>query len=360
MRLASLVTAAVAIVMAATVTLPAPAEAATSNAYEAMPNVIGFGQFSAHAEMYRAQLYFKTTGPGANSTAWTRVVGEIPAAGTMIHPFSTVILEVTTTPVVTAVVHPAIKKTVVVALHHAVKKTLKKTVVVALHHAVKKTLKKTVVVALHHAVKKTLKKTVVVALHHAVKKTLKKTVVVALHHAVKKTLKKTVVVALHHAVKKTLKKTVVVALHHAVKKTLKKTVVVALHHAVKKTLKKTVVVAVRHTGKRPVVKLESVTRQSIKVPSKPVKKKVTSRPALADFRVGVATWYSYVPGRCATWYLPMGTRVNVEDLDNGRVITCVVTDREASHGNRVVDLSETQFSELAPMGVGVVPVRVTW
>jgi hypothetical protein len=263
-RLASLVTAAVAIVMAATVTLPAPAEAATSNAYEAMPNVIGFGQFSAHAEMYRAQLYFKTTGPGANSTAWTRVVGEIPAAGTMIHPFSTVILEVTTTPVVTAVVHPAIKKTVVVALHHAVKKTLKKTVVVA------------------------------------------------------------------------------------------------LHHAVKKTLKKTVVVAVRHTGKRPVVKLESVTRQSIKVPSKPVKKKVTSRPALADFRVGVATWYSYVPGRCATWYLPMGTRVNVEDLDNGRVITCVVTDREASHGNRVVDLSETQFSELAPMGVGVVPVRVTW
>jgi len=231
MRLVSLVTAAVAIVMAATVTLPTPAEAATSNAYEAMPNFVGLGQYSVHAEMYSAQLYYKTTGPGANSPNWTRVVGEIPAAGTMIHPFSTVILEVTTVRVVT-VVHRA--------------------------------------------------------------------------------------------------------------------------------LKKTVVVAARRTGKKPVVKLESVTRQSVKVPTKPGKKKATSRPALADFRVGVATWYSYVPGRCATWYLPMGTRVNVEDLDNGRVISCVVTDREAAHGDRVVDLSETQFAELAPLGVGVVPVRVTW
>src|ERR1019366_7247039 len=146
--------------MAATVTLPAPAEAATSNAYEAMPNVIGFGQFSAHAEMYRAQLYFKTPGPGANSTAWNRVVGEIPAAGTMIHPFSTVILEVTTTPVVTAVVHPAVKKTVVVVVHHVVKKAAKKGVVV--HHVVKKAAKKVVVV--HHVVKKAAKKVVVVAL----------------------------------------------------------------------------------------------------------------------------------------------------------------------------------------------------
>ena len=248
--------------MAATVTLPAPAEAATSNAYEAMPNFIGLGQYSVHAEMYRAQLYFKTTGPGANSTAWTRVVGEIPAVGTMIHPFSTVILEVTTTPVVSAVGHPA-KKTVVVV-------------------------------------------------------------------------------------------------HHVTKKPATKKIVVVVHHVTKKTAKKTVVVAVHRGTKKPVVKLESVTRQSMKKPTTPAKKKVTSRPAVTDFRVGVATWYSYIPGRCASWYLPMGTRINVEDLNTGKVISCVVTDREAARGNRVVDLSETQFSELAPLGVGVVPVRVTW
>jgi len=235
--------------MAATVALPTPAEAQTSNAYEAMPNFVGLGQYSVHAEMYRAQLYFKTTGLGANSPKWNRVVGEIPAAGTMIHPFSTVILEVTT-----------VVATVVV--HHVVKST-------------------------------------------------------------------------------------------------KKTVTVAVHHVVK-SAKKTVTVAVRHPSKKPVVKLESVVRSGIKPPARHVKKKTTARPALADFRVGVATWYSYIPGRCATWYLPMGTRINVEDLDTGKVISCVVTDREAAHGNRVVDLSETQFAQLAPLGVGVVPVRVTW
>jgi len=264
--------------MAATVTLPAPAEAATSNAYEAMPNFIGLGQYSVHAEMYRAQLYFKTTGPGANSTAWTRVVGEIPAVGTMIHPFSTVILEVTTTPVVSAVVHPA-KKTVVVV---------------------------------------------------------------------------------HHVTKKPATKKIVVVVHHVTKKPATKKIVVVVHHVTKKTAKKTVVVAVHRGTKKPVVKLESVTRQSMKKPTTPAKKKVTSRPAVTDFRVGVATWYSYIPGRCASWYLPMGTRINVEDLNTGKVISCVVTDREAARGNRVVDLSETQFSELAPLGVGVVPVRVTW
>jgi len=280
--------------MAATVTLPAPAEAATSNAYEAMPNFIGLGQYSVHAEMYRAQLYFKTTGPGANSTAWTRVVGEIPAVGTMIHPFSTVILEVTTTPVVSAVVHPA-KKTVVVV-----------------------------------------------------------------HHVTKKPATKKIVVVVHHVTKKPATKKIVVVVHHVTKKPATKKIVVVVHHVTKKTAKKTVVVAVHRGTKKPVVKLESVTRQSMKKPTTPAKKKVTSRPAVTDFRVGVATWYSYIPGRCASWYLPMGTRINVEDLNTGKVISCVVTDREAARGNRVVDLSETQFSELAPLGVGVVPVRVTW
>jgi rare lipoprotein A (peptidoglycan hydrolase) len=52
--------------------------------------------------------------------------------------------------------------------------------------------------------------------------------------------------------------------------------------------------------------------------------------------------------------------VTVEDLRNGHTISCVVTDREETRGDRAVDLSETQFAELAPLAVGVVPVRVTW
>ena len=214
-------TGAVAIVMASTLMLPSLAGATTSNAYEPMPNFIGMGHASVFSEMYSAQLYYKTLGPGANSASWTRVVGEIPAAGTMIHPFSTVILYVTTAPAPVAV----------------------------------------------------------------------------------------------------------------------------------------------STAAPPAVKVDAVTRQVAAPPAPPIRKSTTKAVvsgATGALRVGVATWYSYIPGQCATWYLPMGTRVRVEDLSNGRVISCVVTDREAARGRHVVDLSETQFAQLAPLGVGVVPVRVTW
>jgi len=78
------------------------------------------------------------------------------------------------------------------------------------------------------------------------------------------------------------------------------------------------------------------------------------------YRVGIATWYSYIPGHCATWFLPMGTHLTIRDLATGKTIHCIVTDREASHGNRVVDLSETEFSQLAPLAQGVILVRVSW
>ncbi|MHB8379940.1 MAG: PASTA domain-containing protein [Acidimicrobiales bacterium] len=78
------------------------------------------------------------------------------------------------------------------------------------------------------------------------------------------------------------------------------------------------------------------------------------------FKIGVATWYSYFPGRCATWYLPKGTRITVTDLETGKSISCVITDREGQGANRVVDLNETQFAELAPLSQGVISVKVSW
>ncbi|HVB52312.1 MAG TPA: PASTA domain-containing protein [Acidimicrobiales bacterium] len=78
------------------------------------------------------------------------------------------------------------------------------------------------------------------------------------------------------------------------------------------------------------------------------------------YKIGVATWYSYIPGRCATWYLPKGTRITVHDLATGKSITCIISDREDSGSNRVVDLNETQFAELAPLAQGVINVKVTW
>jgi beta-lactam-binding protein with PASTA domain len=78
------------------------------------------------------------------------------------------------------------------------------------------------------------------------------------------------------------------------------------------------------------------------------------------YRIGLATWYSYIPGRCATSYLPNGTRIKVTALATGRSITCVVTDRQGARTGRVADLSETQFAVLAPLWRGVVRVRVSW
>jgi beta-lactam-binding protein with PASTA domain len=87
---------------------------------------------------------------------------------------------------------------------------------------------------------------------------------------------------------------------------------------------------------------------------KPKKKKPVK------YRIGDATWYRYIPGHCATWYLPRGTRITIRDLATGRVVHCIASDREAAHGNRVVDLDTVQFAELAPLAKGVVLVKVSW
>jgi hypothetical protein len=87
---------------------------------------------------------------------------------------------------------------------------------------------------------------------------------------------------------------------------------------------------------------------------------VRHRKKSRDYRIGDATWYRYIPGHCATWYLPRGTRITVRDLATGRVIHCIASDREAAHGDRVVDLDSQQFAELAPLTKGVIVVKVSW
>ena len=119
--------------------------------------------------------------------------------------------------------------------------------------------------------------------------------------------------------------------------------VVALRSTITLTTAPAVAAAVRRTRPAPVVS--------------------HSAPAPVDsshYRVGVATWYSWVPGQCATSYLPKGTRITVEDLDTGVSISCVVTDRQDYSPGRVVDLNETQFAQLTALWRGVVRVKVSW
>jgi beta-lactam-binding protein with PASTA domain len=79
-----------------------------------------------------------------------------------------------------------------------------------------------------------------------------------------------------------------------------------------------------------------------------------------DYRVGTATWYRYIPGQCASWYLPLGTRLVVRDLATGHAVVCLVTDHETAKGDRVVDLSQTQFAQLEPLWRGIIRVKVSW
>lgn len=60
----------------------------------AMPNVVGDDYAQAYAAMKKAVLYFSTTGPGAGTTTWTKVISQSPAAGTMVPYKSTVTLDV--------------------------------------------------------------------------------------------------------------------------------------------------------------------------------------------------------------------------------------------------------------------------
>jgi rare lipoprotein A len=58
--------------------------------------------------------------------------------------------------------------------------------------------------------------------------------------------------------------------------------------------------------------------------------------------------------------LPFGTVVHVTDTDNGRSTTCTVEDRGPFQGDRIIDLSEDVFSQLAPTSSGVIDVRISW
>ena len=86
----------------------------------------------------------------------------------------------------------------------------------------------------------------------------------------------------------------------------------------------------------------------------------TVKPAPKRYVIGIATWYSYIPGRCASPTLPFGTHVRVQNIATGKTITCIVTDRENASYPRVIDLSMTQFAQLSPLSKGVIRVRVSW
>jgi uncharacterized protein YabE (DUF348 family) len=77
---------------------------------------------------------------------------------------------------------------------------------------------------------------------------------------------------------------------------------------------------------------------------------------------GEASWYGFAPGSgftAAHPWLPFGTVVTVTDLATGKSIDVVINDR-GPFGGRIIDLSDEAFAALAPLGQGVMDVRLTW
>jgi len=78
--------------------------------------------------------------------------------------------------------------------------------------------------------------------------------------------------------------------------------------------------------------------------------------------VGESSWYGFAPGSgftAAHPWLPFGTVVTVTYLATGESIDVVINDR-GPYGGRVIDLSDEAFAALAPLGQGVMDVRLTW
>jgi rare lipoprotein A (peptidoglycan hydrolase) len=86
-------------------------------------------------------------------------------------------------------------------------------------------------------------------------------------------------------------------------------------------------------------------------------KGTTAAPRTAT---GEASWYQAAPGTCAHPTLPFGTVVTILDVANGHTATCTVDDRGPYEGGRIIDLSYDVFEQLAPAGLGIIDVRLSW
>jgi rare lipoprotein A len=62
---------------------------------------------------------------------------------------------------------------------------------------------------------------------------------------------------------------------------------------------------------------------------------------------------------CAHRTLPFGTRLRVQNLDNGRTVTVRVNDRGPFVDGRILDVSRKAAQELGIIGPGKARVRLT-
>lgn len=75
---------------------------------------------------------------------------------------------------------------------------------------------------------------------------------------------------------------------------------------------------------------------------------------------GQGSHYAFTMASCAHKTLPFGTVVRITNLTTGAVASCTIRDRGPFGAGRILDMSKDTFSRLAPLGQGVIPVRIDW
>jgi uncharacterized protein YabE (DUF348 family) len=110
------------------------------------------------------------------------------------------------------------------------------------------------------------------------------------------------------------------------------------------------------------IETPSVTRQIVSGPESMYGGTVHVPGAAGDTQTGLASWYDppWSGLTAAHPSLPFGTRVTVTDLDTGRSVTVVIDDRGPFSPGKIIDLSPEAFSQLEPLGRGILHVKLSW
>jgi beta-lactam-binding protein with PASTA domain len=310
-------------VLAGALALPAPTAvgAASAHAPRHVPDVVGLTRADVFAAMRHAQLYFTTRGPGSTDGTWRSVTAQSPRAGVLVAW------------------HATVKMTTSRAPGHALRRVPR----------VKGLTKRQVYAAMRHAQLYFTTRgpgSVARTWIAATGVSPRAGTLVRWHTTVE------VATNLHRpAVKKVHPVTTTTRPRHP---TTTRPVSTTTRPATTTT---SPISTTTYPGETTTTGATTTTRAT----STTVHRTTTTlKHKAVRYQIGWATWYPYFPGRCATSYLPFGTRIHVRDLANGRTIVCVVTDHEGHGEGRVVDLSATQFAELAPLARGVVRVKVSW
>lgn len=103
-----------------------------------------------------------------------------------------------------------------------------------------------------------------------------------------------------------------------------------------------------------------VNRKLLKteITREPIDKIVIKGTKVVVYGNGGATWYGLIGGMTAAHNsLPKGTMVHVVNLANGKSVNVKIVDR-GIQGSAIIDLSADAFRQLAPLGQGVIQVRL--